>query len=652
MKTLHLSIFAIAVITLSITNYSYEELTPKTLSQLYDEYKGKTILTGEVISLTDKPSENFTSYDIKTDQFLTRPEKYTLVTASAPSETNEKDIVYPHFKVGDKVQLYLDRGSAGYALSPYSFKMDKRCSSFGPSYLDFEPTHGGVASQPIQFLDLNGNIIGIPTLNQKIHLSYEANNYSPLNRTTIDMNITLNDNPNPIFHDTQQLDLKPRTGKTITWNFVPTQMGNYTIKLRQNWGIYDNKIILGNYTITNYGFSPTQITKTESLSPLKQFKENHDAYSVSCGQSLSLVVSKTNIPACVKDSTARKLWDRGWVNKSTEIYSKYASSDIMKKFQSKIIGNQKAIKIVQDYIKENNLKLNVDTTSTGFKIVTSLNYEIPSSNYNNLLDVDPKTGIPTRIMSPWTIFYKNPQWWAELEKYYLGMESNRIENGSLVWHVDYRECLECIAPYPIFMVDAITGKVVLTPNGIPPEIPIEEENKTSSGLELSLSIDNQYANPAQPIGVDMSLNNTSSNQLTLNKEDKWARNDLSSGSCSNLPFGMAILKGYYTEKNMTGASSLVIYQNIPCPLQPLVKSYTFEPLSTKATQNCDSLFSCTGLVGMKTHLEISGFVDNNGLHRPFNVGTYTIAAGDEWGDVTIQHFTEAYATPLVGVKGG
>src|SRR2546422_11472650 len=138
--TLHLSIIAIAVIALSIINYSYEELTPKTLSQLYDEYKGKTILTGEVISITDKPSENLTSYDIKTDQFLTRPEKYTLVTASAPRETNEKDIVYPHFKVGDKVQLYLDRGSAGYALSPYSFKMDKGCSSFGSVNLTAHPS--------------------------------------------------------------------------------------------------------------------------------------------------------------------------------------------------------------------------------------------------------------------------------------------------------------------------------------------------------------------------------------------------------------------------------------------------------------------------------------------------------------------------------
>src|SRR5207249_193611 len=322
---------------------------------------------------------------------------------------------------------------------------------------------------------------------------------------TLNFSIKTENDTKHVFNDTKQVTIPACNGKVpVSWEFVPTSEGIYSVYITTSGSIdlgrqlvpFNEPRIGDGFSVSNNPNGDLTEKAVYPISPLKQFKENHDAYSVSCGSNLSLVVSKTNIPACVKDSTARKLWDRGWVNKSTEIYSKYASSDIIKHFQSKIISNQKAIKIVRDYIKENNLKLNVDTTSTGFKIVTSLNYEIPSSNYNNLLNVDPKTGIPTRIMSPWTIFYKNPQWWAELEKYYLGMEGNRIENGSLVWHVDYRECLECIAPYPIFMVDAITGKVVLTPNGVPSEIPMQEENKTSSGLELSLSIDDQYANPA------------------------------------------------------------------------------------------------------------------------------------------------------------
>ncbi|MGI0070456.1 MAG: hypothetical protein ACREAN_09425, partial [Nitrosopumilaceae archaeon] len=172
---------------------------------------------------------------------------------------------------------------------------------------------------------------------------------------------------------------------------------------------------------------------------------------------------------------------------------------------------------------------------------------------------------------------------------------------------------------------------------------VSEDNQTSSTLKLSLSTDSINANPAQSVGVDISLNNTSSVPLILTKADNWSRNDMTLGPCSSLPFGITILKGYYSEQNMTGVRSLILYQNIPCPGPQLIKSYTFQPLSTKATQECDTLFSCTGLVDMKTHLEISGFIDNNGQHQPFNVGTYTIIAGDEWGDVTIQHFTEAYA---------
>src|SRR5579883_834456 len=314
---------------------------------------------------------------------------------------------------------------------------------------------------------------------------------------------------------------------------IPVEGGNFTFIVPKTGPLWQNVKYYS--VIVNYVNSPTlqdnslvssnasQGTFLDVIkvpislqSPLKQFKQNKDAYSIDCGQNLLLVVNKNNIPACVKETTASKLWNRGWVNKSTDFYAKYASPDVLEKFQSKIISNQKAIQIVQDYIKENNIKLNVNTTSPGFKIVTSLNYEIISSDYNNLLDVDPKTGIPTQVMTPWTIYYKNPQWWAELEKYYLSMNNHRIESGNLVWHVDYRECTECIAPYPIFLVDAITGQVVLTPYGIPYGIPekitTEETNKTSSILKISVSLDNQDANPAQPIGIDISLSNPNSSK--------------------------------------------------------------------------------------------------------------------------------------------
>ncbi|NHH97165.1 hypothetical protein DYY66_1666 [Candidatus Nitrosotalea sp. FS] len=174
------------------------------------------------------------------------------------------------------------------------------------------------------------------------------------------------------------------------------------------------------------------------------------------------------------------------------------------------------------------------------------------------------------------------------------------------------------------------------------------ENKNSS-LQLFLSIDSEYENPAEPINIDIGLDNTGSVPLTLAKSDNWPRIDMSSGLCSYLPFGISIMKGYYTEQNMSSAKSLVIYENVPCPAPSLIKSYTFEPSSSKATQECDTLFTCPGLTDMKAHLVIPDFMYND-QHHSFDVGNYTLVGGDEWGHVVIQHFAEvyttAYSTPL------
>ena len=194
--------------------------------------------------------------------------------------------------------------------------------------------------------------------------------------------------------------------------------------------------------------------------------------------------------------------------------------------------------------------------------------------------------------------------------------------------------------------------IVIPPlNDTNPAKPIAtSEINNSSPLQLFLSIDSEYENPAEPISVDIGLNNTGSVPLTLAKSDNWPRNDMGSGLCSNLPFGISILKGYYTEQNMSSAQSLVIYDIVPCPAPTLIKSYTFEPSSSKATQECDTLFSCPGLTDMKAHLVIPDFM-YNGQHHSFDVGNYTIVGGDEWGHVVIQHFTEVYTTaysePLV-----
>ncbi len=164
------------------------------------------------------------------------------------------------------------------------------------------------------------------------------------------------------------------------------------------------------------------------------------------------------------------------------------------------------------------------------------------------------------------------------------------------------------------------------------------KDPNQSNLTLLLSVNSTTIQRGGTIGIDISLENNQSQVLTSMAEKHWIRNDLNTLPCSNLPLGMSVIRGYYTEHNETNESSLILYPNPPCPKPPLVKSYVFQPLSDKVKENCDLPYSCLGLVDMKTHFAISGYLDNRGKLHPFDAGTYTIVGGDEWGDVKIQHF--------------
>ncbi|MDE2589894.1 MAG: hypothetical protein KGL95_09560, partial [Patescibacteria group bacterium] len=113
-----------------------------------------------------------------------------------------------------------------------------------------------------------------------------------------------------------------------------------------------------------------------------------------------------------------------------------------------------------------------------------------------------------------------------------------------------------------------------------------------TALRLYLFTNSTIVNFGHTLGIDIWLNNTHSEQLTLAAQNHWIRNDLSISSCSNLPVGIAILKGYYTEQNITDASSLWLFPNLPCPMPLGIKSYTFQPLSNVAIRKCDLPFSC------------------------------------------------------------
>ncbi|MDE1766775.1 MAG: PQQ-like beta-propeller repeat protein [Thaumarchaeota archaeon] len=168
----------------------------------------------------------------------------------------------------------------------------------------------------------------------------------------------------------------------------------------------------------------------------------------------------------------------------------------------------------------------------------------------------------------------------------------------------------------------------------------------SHNLKLSFSTNSSSIQSGHAIGIGISLNNTASGSFSLKDQDHWPIDGMSLGSCSNLPIGISILRGYYTLQNMSGASSLWLYPNLPCPSPVGTTGYTFQPMSNVATRECSLPFSCHDSITIEGSLAISSYLTGNGIETSFQNGNYTIVGGDEWGDVIIRHFTVVNSTSV------
>lgn len=161
-------------------------------------------------------------------------------------------------------------------------------------------------------------------------------------------------------------------------------------------------------------------------------------------------------------NTQTALWNGGWSDTSTDIYTKYATPKILDEFSSKLLSEKEALKVVKEFIDETNLILNPDKNNPDSYTTSRLAYVQLKSH--PMISVDPLTGLPTQIVSAELEgFYRTPNWYTEVQKDYLVMPSQRIENGNVAWEINYRNCVMC-HDYTTFFVDAITGKIINTEN--------------------------------------------------------------------------------------------------------------------------------------------------------------------------------------------
>ena len=183
---------------------------------------------------------------------------------------------------------------------------------------------------------------------------------------------------------------------------------------------------------------------------------------------------------------------------------------------------------------------------------------------------------------------------------------------------------------------------------------------STNDLNLTMSLSNLSILPGQSISVVIDESNTLNTTNIVNASDAWPLY-LARGPCGPLndPMGVAFFKGYYTASNISSATSLVIYHpgTYNCPAIVYVVCYVFQPLSDNATiygkgwttnQNVTTLWG--GLPfdtwPMSAEVTVNGYwtdspFDALGTSATFHnlePGVYTVAGGDEWGQLLILHF--------------
>jgi len=224
----------------------------------------------------------------------------------------------------------------------------------------------------------------------------------------------------------------------------------------------------GDYDVPDYckGYTHADknIQRISQMSPLKQFQSGVEPHNVICKHN-NILVTNYQEPACLTKNTARILWERGWIDRSPEIYKINSDENIRAEFQSRLIDEVKVKSIVDDFIDQTNLKLKPELEKEELIITTDLTYTLLPKGYLSLIDVNYDTALPNYVLPPWWEgYYRTPTWYTELQKDYLGLENHRIDEGDLYWKVSYHSCLNCVSDYPIFFVNPIQGKVERTSN--------------------------------------------------------------------------------------------------------------------------------------------------------------------------------------------
>jgi hypothetical protein len=168
----------------------------------------------------------------------------------------------------------------------------------------------------------------------------------------------------------------------------------------------------------------------------------------------------------------------------------------------------------------------------------------------------------------------------------------------------------------------------------------------SQNLQLQLSVDASSTGGSHgnlTISIRVDEYNTLATANNVSKATQWGLDGLSLGSCGTqiYPFGVALYGGAYTAANISKAEPLQIYPIAPCPMfLRLITAYLFQPTSDLAVVlPSGPNATATPMSANVTATAVYTVGAPSSSPSPLGPGTYTVAAGDEWGSVVVTHFT-------------
>jgi hypothetical protein len=190
-----------------------------------------------------------------------------------------------------------------------------------------------------------------------------------------------------------------------------------------------------------------------------------------------------------------------------------------------------------------------------------------------------------------------------------------------------------------------------------------ETSNSTLDLELILSVNSATIPSEDAIGIAASVLNSRSTANNLTASNDWPVQGLTTGPCPSpeLPAGIAAFRGNYGKNNLSSAKPLEIWPLISCPAYAVlnVTSYSFLPKEDVANYSGYFVTSSQSPPARQESYTRIAFgasiyaANGTGFYSSLDSSlpsTYTLVAGDEWGQVVLLHFkvTASDNLPKVG----